>query len=358
MAKSDIGAAEPRIFTPAQAKLLLLGGAGALEETKIPVPDAETAAFFAAHEAACASLIPSAEASVADYAAAARFLAGLGVKYASLSGVSGGEDAGACLVPGGIRGFGAGVSRALAESPAVAGIGGVRVGFLALNEPDGAEGGPADVLDPRVFDRVRMLLPQCDHVLVFCRAGLRELGLPLPEWRERARLLLRAGASVVVFTLPGEPDGWEEFEGGLILYGLGALAGGNGRSLAVSLTLRQNHLFTYEARLLEQSGGALAFSKSEEAKSELNARNALLFDACAYRAEADRRCLAYVESEAFHAAYMPGRDPGRGFIKGLLHAKDDAREQEERALCALLESESPLFAARRGLAAKYGGRDD
>ena len=110
--------------------------------------------------------------------------------------------------------------------------------------------------------------------------------------------------------------------------------------------------------LSEQSGGALAFSKSEEAKSELNARNALLFDGRAYRAEADHRCLAYVESEAFHVAYMPVRDPGMGFIKGLLHAKDDAREQEERALCALLESESPLFAARRGLAAKYGGRDD
>lgn len=355
MAKSDIGAAEPRIFTPAQAKLLLLGGAGALEETKIPVPDAETAAFFAAHEAACASLIPGA----GDNAAAARFLAGLGVKYASLSGVSGGEYPGACLAPGGIRGFGAGVSRALAESPAVAGINGVRVGFLALNELDNAEGGvAADILDPRVFDRVRMLLPQCDHVLVFCRAGLQELGLPLPEWRERARLLLRAGASVVAFTLPDGPDGWEEFEGGLILYGLGALTGGSGRSLAVSLTLRQNHIFTYEARLLEQSGGALAFSKSEEAKNELNARNALLFDERAYRAEADRRCLAYVESEAFRTAHMPISGPGRGFIKGLLRAKDDAREQEERALLALLASESPLLAARRGLAAKFGGRDD
>lgn len=358
MAKSEGGAAEKRELLPAQANVLLLGGACASGAARTPKPDAETATFFASHDAAVSPLVPDAM-EQDGLNNAARFLSALGVRHAALGGVPQARLAAVRAALGDIRGFGAGESRALAESPEIVTINGVRIGFLALNErmdPKGGETAPeADALDPRVFDRVRMLLPQCDHVLVFCRAGLPGFGLPLPEWRARARLLLRAGASVVAFTLPGEPDGWEEFERGLILYGLGTLAGGEGRSLAVSLTLRQNRAFTYEARLLSETDGTLGFSQNEAQKSVLNARNALLFDEAAYLAEAERRCRAYVESEAFCGAYMPARERNQGLLKGLLHPKNDAREEDERAMRALLKSESPRLAALRGLNAKYGG---
>lgn len=357
MAKSEGGAAEKRELLPAQANVLLLGGASASGAAQTPMPDGETADFFAAHDAALSPLVPDAfTAGALDDAA--RFLSACGVRYAPIGGVPITRLAAVRVALGTIRLFGAGESRALAERPEVVSINGVRIGFLALNErmtTDGGELAPeADALDTRAFDRVRMLLPQCDHVLVFCRAGLPGFGLPLPEWRERARQLLRAGASVVAFTLPGEPDGWEEFEHGLILYGLGTLSGGERQSLAVSLALRRNHAFTYEARLLEEADGALAFSKNEKAKNELNARNALLFDERAYYTEARRRCRAYVESEAFCGAYMPACERNRG-LKGLLRTKDDVRAEDGCAMLALLQSESPRLAALHGLNDTYGG---
>ena len=233
--------------------------------------------------------------------------------------------------------IGAGETEAMANRPHVCCINGIRLGVVSFAEQKaGAFSGRADILSLQAVDRVRMLLCQCDHVIVLVRSGLPSAELPLPEWRARYRHFLDAGASIVVDT--GAAKGWEAHKNGLAFYGLGSPAGSD--SLGLFLTLHRNGKFTYEARAL-QNAGQLDFSKNDAFRAKIDAQNKLFWNEEAYFAAVNDMCTrVYCQSEAAQK---------RGVL-GLF----SPQAEEEMRLLSLLENESLRLTTQRAIRLKRG----
>ena len=242
--------------------------------------------------------------------------------------------------------LGAGETEALANAPLICFVNGIRLGFLAYSERRvGDFDGRADLLGLAVYDHVRMLLSQCDHVIVLVHAGLEGGELPLPEWRARYRRLIDAGASAVVDT--GATKGWEAYKQGLIFYGLGDPT--NGAALALSLTLLQNGELRYEAFALGCADEEIGFSSDEAQKQCINEQNELFLDPAAYLGAVNRMCLRYYEEH----------DPLRrhGILEAILSAKGEAaRREEETRLIDVLADESRRYTLLRAFALKQGAK--
>ena len=340
-----------------EARVLLLGGVDAHLPISLPKPSAELSAWFGAHNLRGLALLNAPEGD-AETVTALDWIAGIGGDVVSLAGLMGGSLPQIRLASGKIELLGAGTTEAEAFRPAVINIDDVRIGLLAVSERR-ATGfdGRADILHPMIYDRVRMLQAQCDHVIVFCHAGLPSASLPLPEWRMRYRRFVDAGASIVAGQPPSGVSGWEEYRNGLVFYGLGTLA--NERedagccSLAVSLALERNGRFRYETRLLERSGDDLQLSGDEAEKQAINQTNALFFDEKAYLAQSTALCRETYDAwkRDTCAPHAPGF--GRGLLNALLpQSAEQARREDEANLRALLENESLRLAVMRALAAR------
>lgn len=266
------------------------------------------------------------------------------IDVVSLSAMQGGQLDEICAALGEVKTIGAGETEALANAPYICRVNDVRFGFLSYSERRaGGFDGRADILGLAVYDHVRMLLSQCDHVIVLVHAGLEGGELPLPEWQARYRRLIDAGASAVVDT--GAAKGWEAYKSGLIFYGLGDPTGG--ASLALSLTLLQNGRLRYEALALDCADGEIHFSSNEAQKQRINEQNKLYRDPAAYLGAVDRMCLRFYEEH----------DPARrhGILETLLAAKGEAaRREEESKLLDILANESVRYTLLRALAVKQG----
>lgn len=114
-----------------------------------------------------------------------------------------------------------------AYRPHVVAIDGVRFGFLSLAEwgfgcaDSSNTGGYAWINTPGTAARIQALKNTVDVVIIQAHAGAEEIDVPLPEWRTRYRELIDAGADVIVGHHPHIPQGYEEHNGGLIIYSLG-----------------------------------------------------------------------------------------------------------------------------------------
>ncbi len=331
------------------ARVLLLGGVDARANTALPKPSEELVGWFGAHELRALSLLGAAE-GAAGAAAALDWIAGAGGDVVSLAGLAG--DA-ARIRPssGKPEWIGAGDTEAEAFRPSVCNIDDVRIGLFAVSErrANGFDG-RADILHPMVYDRVRMLQAQCDHVIVFCHAGLPKANLPLPEWRARYRRFVDAGASIVVGQPPIGVSGWEEYRGGLVFYGLGTLACEQSQSLALSLMLERNGRFRYETRLLECANGALQLSSDEAAKRAINETNNLFLRERDYLARSAALCCETYDAWKRDICATYGPKLGRGLLNALLpQSAQQARREDEANLRALLENESLRLAVLRAL---------
>ena len=130
---------------------------------------------------------------------AALWLTEAGIELISMAGLrnEGGEASAIGFI--GVNTIGAGDTESMANRPYIHCINGIRLGVVALAEQTSEIfNSRADILSLAALDRVRMLLNQCDHVIVLVRSGLDQAELPLPEWRARYRRFIDAGASAVV----------------------------------------------------------------------------------------------------------------------------------------------------------------
>ena len=264
---------------------------------------------------------------------AATWLMQAGAGLISLAGMRGESADASALGFIGATAIGAGETEAMANRPFILCINGIRLGFVSFAEQRaGVFSGKADALRLMAFDQVRMLLNECDHVIVLVRAGLDQAELPLPEWRARYRRWIDAGASAVVDT--GNAKGWEAYKNGLIFYGLGSPASAD--SLGLFLTLRRNGRLDYEARALQNTAGVLNASVNEKFKQHINAQNRLYTDEKAYLRAVDEMCRRlYCEQESTQK---------RGVL-GLFSSHAD----EEQRLLSLLENESLRLMTLRAL---------
>ncbi len=319
-------ATSEQILTTEQAQdkahILLLGGLETCENA-FSVSD-ELEAMLNAQDLRAGALHQS-------DARSASWVSEAGIDILSLSAMRGTTQIPA--LPERVRAIGLGETEASANRPLVLCVNGIRVGFVTFAEQPTGEGSHrADILSLMAFDRVRMLLNQCDHVVVLVNSGLAESELPLPEWRARYRRFFDVGASVVADS--GGAKGWEAHQNGLVFYGLGSPAGED--SLGVFLTLRRNGKLDYEACALQCKSGRLDFSQNEKFKEKIDQQNKLLTNEKAYQQAADEMCLRlYCQSELAQK---------RGVL-GLFSAHAD----EEARLFALLENESLRLVALRAL---------
>ena len=267
---------------------------------------------------------------------AAVWLSELGVEVVSMSGLRNEGNEAASIGFIGISAIGAGDTESTANQPYIHSVNGIRLGVVSLAEqPSGGFHNRADILSLAAYDRVRMLLNQCDHVIVLVRAGLDQAELPLPEWRARYRRFIDAGASAVVDM--GGTKGWETYKQGLVFYGLGSPTGAD--SLGLFLTLQRNGKLSYEARALQNTAGMLDFSANDAFKQKIDAQNELFTNEKGYLLAVDEMC------RRLYCELGPAQKRG---ALGLF----SSHAEEEQRLLSLLENESLRLIALRAIRQK------
>jgi len=92
-------------------------------------------------------------------------------------------------------------------------------GFGALDTTN--DTGFAWINHPKVNDLVKQSAQQVDHLIIQAHCGVEDTSLPLPEWQERYRELIRLGANVIIGHHTHTVQGMEEYANGLIFYSLG-----------------------------------------------------------------------------------------------------------------------------------------
>ncbi len=127
----------------------------------------------------------------------------------------------------GLATVGAGENLAAARQLFVREIAGVRVAVLAMAEHEfsiaGRDAWGANPLDLIEFVRtVRRERQHFDHLIVLYH-GAAEFHAPTPQVQRNCRFLIEEGASAVIVQHPHVLGGCEEYEGGHIVYGQGAL---------------------------------------------------------------------------------------------------------------------------------------
>ena len=143
-------------------------------------------------------------------------------------GSSGLEMTLAALSQRGYLATGAGTTREQARRPVIISDRGVRVAIISCCEAQfgtvGRERAGVSVLGPWVHEAIRTGAEQADAVVVSVHAGAEMSPWPAPLLQDLYRSWIDAGAAVVHGHHAHIPQGFEEYRGGLIFYGLGNFA--------------------------------------------------------------------------------------------------------------------------------------
>jgi hypothetical protein len=155
------------------------------------------------------------------------FVASLANNHVMDFGPGGLEETVRVLDRAGHRWVGAGPDLDAARSPLQLHLGEARVAIIACCERQfGVAGRSAGVaeLGPWLWEAIREARSSADLVVVSIHAGVEDAPWPSPYLRDLYRSLVRAGAGVVHGHHAHVPQGFESWDGGLILYGMGNLA--------------------------------------------------------------------------------------------------------------------------------------
>ncbi|WP_303840321.1 CapA family protein [Selenomonas ruminantium] len=127
----------------------------------------------------------------------------------------------------GARTIGAGMTWDDVYRPYIVSVDGLRVGIINIGE---RQFGTADQYggcgyawlgNYRVNDQIRNLQKRCNRVIAVVHAGLENVDVPLPEWREYYKHLIDDGVDAVIAHHPHVMQGWEDYHDGRIYYSLG-----------------------------------------------------------------------------------------------------------------------------------------
>jgi len=75
--------------------------------------------------------------------------------------------------------------------------------------------------DPSIYERISTVKKEVDKVIISLHAAAEMVPWPSPERQDTWRSLIDVGADVIHGHHAHVPQGWEEYNGGLIFYGLG-----------------------------------------------------------------------------------------------------------------------------------------
>lgn len=108
-------------------------------------------------------------------------------------------------------------------------IGQIRIGFLSfceaefgyLKDNNEKRAGYAWINNYNVNKMIFESKKEVDLLFVQIHAGVEEIDIPLPEWRDRYKEIIDAGADLIIGHHPHVPHGWEKYNDKMIFYSLG-----------------------------------------------------------------------------------------------------------------------------------------
>ncbi|EGR3351578.1 CapA family protein [Vibrio parahaemolyticus] len=83
------------------------------------------------------------------------------------------------------------------------------------------ENGYAYINSSKLDKEILKIQCEVDYIILIAHAGVEKIDVPLPEWQKRYRELIDLGVNVIVGHHPHVPQGYENYNGGLIFYSLG-----------------------------------------------------------------------------------------------------------------------------------------
>ena len=262
---------------------------------------------------------------------------------------------------------GAGMTREEAYRPRIVDLEGTRVGLVSycegefgvLKERGGGRGGFAWICAPEVESIVSRLAEETDVVVAQAHCGVEETDVPLPEWRERFRALIDAGADAIVGHHPHTPRGVEVYRGKPIFYSLGnlffnapALKRLN-RGLVAELEIVDRRLAGFRAVPVEFGELVSIWKEGERETARLSAA----LEGEGYRRDVDRLVLELWRDryETYYAAASAGAGERRSILRALkaitttLLGGERATRKRRLLLLHNLRIESHRWATERAL---------
>lgn len=128
---------------------------------------------------------------------------------------------------------------------------GINIGFLALAEWGfgAAEngGGFAWINHRLVEGKIKQLRKKVDFLVLQAHAGLEEVDIPLPEWRDKYKQFIDWGADLIVGHHPHTVQPWEKYKNKYIFYSLGnCFFGKENEGLLLSVVISTKGLDSFD----------------------------------------------------------------------------------------------------------------
>lgn len=124
-----------------------------------------------------------------------------------------------------VRLVGAGQNSEVARTPLILSVEGKKVGIIGCCEQQfgsstTSRAGVACV-GPWVYSQIKDLKTKVDLIIITIHGASEDTSWPSPKWQELLKSFIDAGAGIVHGHHSHVPQGFEEYNGGLIFYGLG-----------------------------------------------------------------------------------------------------------------------------------------
>ena len=120
---------------------------------------------------------------------------------------------------------GAGTNLHDAQTPAVISVDGVEIGVIACCETQFGIASPESAgvspVSAAIYQQIRDLKRSVDVVAISIHGGAEMCPWPSPHWQDLLRSFIDAGATIVHGHHSHVPQGYEEYNNGVIFYGLG-----------------------------------------------------------------------------------------------------------------------------------------
>lgn len=186
-------------------------------------------------------------------------------------------------------------------------IGNQKIGFLAFSHYefgvldsylDDETLGYAWINHPCVDNLIQESKKEVDLLILIAHAGVEDIELPLPEWRERYRSLINLGVDAIIGMHPHVPQGWELIDGKPVFYSLGNFCfdmysdtplWNNG--LAVVLDCVDDKLVNFNVINLLNENGTIKVDNNSDINEHVRNLSVLLSDNALYISSIDNMIL-------------------------------------------------------------------
>ena len=154
------------------------------------------------------------------------------------------------------------------------------------------------VCDSNVKELIKEAKCKVDILFVCPHAGIEDIYVPLPEWREKYREFVDCGADAVIASHPHTPQGWEVYKDKYIYYSLGNFCfdlGVKSSELYFDIGLYveieiENKRIRCDQCAVKYNNSTVEIDNSKKTKSHINYVNSLLIDEKEYNDYLDRMC--------------------------------------------------------------------